>query len=196
MVLISLLHLMTFWIQFTNAELDHPVSKLCGNNFVIVLRIRDFLLRIRIRGSVPLTNESGSGSCFFKKVHLLHFSKKKSLKEVTKQQKPRFFLLFLLDDRKIRIRTVPLTNGSVPVSGSRRPKTYGYGFRYATLLFKCFFHLAELDFKIKQNRFYFRAIFFLFFINFACNEDIVCVTLYCTCSLGTLSNYSLLGDIG
>ncbi len=31
-----------------------------------VLRIRDILVRIRIRGSVPLTNGSGSGSCCFR----------------------------------------------------------------------------------------------------------------------------------
>jgi hypothetical protein len=33
-----------------------------------VLRIRDILVRIRIRGSVPLTNrsESDSGSCYFR----------------------------------------------------------------------------------------------------------------------------------
>ncbi len=30
-----------------------------------VLRIRDILARIRIPGSVPLTNGSGSGSCYF-----------------------------------------------------------------------------------------------------------------------------------
>jgi hypothetical protein len=38
------------------------------------------------------------------KVHLHHFSKIKRHKEVTKQQESRFFLLFLLDDRRIRIR--------------------------------------------------------------------------------------------
>jgi hypothetical protein len=37
------------------------------------------------------------------KVHLHHFSKIKSPTEVTKQQESRFFLLFLLDDRRIRI---------------------------------------------------------------------------------------------
>ena len=30
-----------------------------------VLRISDILVRIRIRGSVPLTNGSGFGSCYF-----------------------------------------------------------------------------------------------------------------------------------
>ncbi len=76
-----------------------------------VLRIHDILvwIRIRIRGSMPLTNGSGcgSGSCtfhhwpsirqqktnflksfsayYFLKVHLHHFSKIKSQKEVTKQ---------------------------------------------------------------------------------------------------------------
>jgi hypothetical protein len=38
------------------------------------------------------------------KVHLHHFSKIKSQTEVAKQYKSRFFLLFLLTDRKIRIR--------------------------------------------------------------------------------------------
>jgi hypothetical protein len=64
-----------------------------------VLRIRDILVRIRIRGSLSLTN--GSGSCYFVsdgkmttkifftyyflKLHLHHFSEIKSHKEVTKQ---------------------------------------------------------------------------------------------------------------
>jgi hypothetical protein len=33
------------------------------------------------------------------KIHLHNFSKMKSPKEVTKQQEPRFFLLFLLDEK-------------------------------------------------------------------------------------------------
>jgi hypothetical protein len=41
---------------------------------------------------------------YFLNVHLHHFSKIESLKEVTKQYKSRYFLLFLLDDRRIRIR--------------------------------------------------------------------------------------------
>jgi hypothetical protein len=53
------------------------------------------------------------------KVNLHHFSKIKSQKEATKQWESRFFLLFLLDDRRIRIRT-SLTSGS----GSRRPKKH------------------------------------------------------------------------
>ncbi len=40
---------------------------------------------------------------YFLKVHLHNFSKIKSNKEVTKQQESMFFLLFLLDDRRIRI---------------------------------------------------------------------------------------------
>jgi hypothetical protein len=31
-----------------------------------MLWIRDIVVRIRIRGSVPLTNGSGSGSCYFR----------------------------------------------------------------------------------------------------------------------------------
>jgi hypothetical protein len=38
------------------------------------------------------------------KVHLHNFSKIKSHKEFTKQWESMFFLLFLLDDRRIRIR--------------------------------------------------------------------------------------------
>jgi hypothetical protein len=39
------------------------------------------------------------------KVHLHHFLKIKSIKEVTKHNESRFFFLFLLDDRRIRIRS-------------------------------------------------------------------------------------------
>jgi hypothetical protein len=80
----------------------------------IVLRIRDSLVRIRMRiwilGSVPLTNGSdadpggpktyGSGTL----VHLHHSSKIKSHKEVTKHKKSRFLLPFLVDDGRIRSR--------------------------------------------------------------------------------------------
>jgi hypothetical protein len=38
------------------------------------------------------------------KVHLYHFSNIKNQKEVTKQWESRFFLLFLFNDRRIRIR--------------------------------------------------------------------------------------------
>jgi len=43
-------------------------------------------------------------ACYFLKVHVHHFSKIKSQKEVTKPSELRFFLLFLRD-RRIRIRT-------------------------------------------------------------------------------------------
>ncbi len=93
------------------------------------LRIRDILVRIRIRVSIPLSNGSGSGSCYFRqwpsrwqiskinfflrlfayypyffKLHLHRFSKviKKSQ---NRRKYSRFFLLFLLDYRRIRIRT-------------------------------------------------------------------------------------------
>jgi hypothetical protein len=41
---------------------------------------------------------------YFLRVLLHHFSKIKSQKEVTKQWKLSFFLLYLLNDRRIRIR--------------------------------------------------------------------------------------------
>ena len=56
------------------------------------MRIRETQIRIRIR--------MRSGTL----AHFYHSSKIKSHKEVTKQKKSRFFLLFLLDDRRIRIR--------------------------------------------------------------------------------------------
>jgi hypothetical protein len=81
---------------------QEPV-KLFASYYFPVLRIRDILVRIRIRGSVFLTNKSVRlfvidlqdankrlfFSLFFRflllKVHLHHFSKIKSHKEVTKQ---------------------------------------------------------------------------------------------------------------
>jgi len=94
---------------------------------VAVLRIRDMLVRIRIRGSVPLTKDpdpaifvsdlsaifvsdlqDGNKKIIFClllfEVIFTLFSKIKSHKEVTKQWDPTFFLLFLIDDRRIRIR--------------------------------------------------------------------------------------------
>ncbi len=89
------------------------------------LRIHDILVWIRIREPMSLTNGSGSGyyyfvidiqdankkliskknsADYFLQVHLHHFSKIKRQKEVIQQQESRFFLLFLLDDRRIRIR--------------------------------------------------------------------------------------------
>ena len=43
---------------------------------------------------------------YFLTVHLHQSSKIKSLREVTKQKKSRFFLLFLLDNKRIRILEV------------------------------------------------------------------------------------------
>ncbi len=85
----------------------YPVLTHCpGRIFFSVLRIHEIL--IRIRGFIPLTDGSGSGSCYYRqwpsrrknkkfdffliffsyyilKVHLHNFSKIKSHKEVTKQ---------------------------------------------------------------------------------------------------------------
>ncbi len=98
-----------------------------------VFRVRDIFGRIWIPGPVSLSlSESCSfrqwpsrcqpkvfAHCFFK-VHLPHSSLIKSHKEVTKQWKARFFLLFLLDVERIliwiRIRT------SAKGSRSGRPK--------------------------------------------------------------------------
>ncbi len=53
--------------------------------------------------NVSLNLKSSVSAYYFFKVHLHHFSKIKSQKEVTKQKKSRVFLLFLLNDRRIRI---------------------------------------------------------------------------------------------
>ncbi len=72
--------------------------------------------------SVPRTKGSGrpknigSGTL----VHLHHSSKIKSQKEVTRQQKSRFFYYFCLMMEGFGVGSVPLTNGSG--GGSGRPK--------------------------------------------------------------------------
>ncbi len=82
------------------------------------------------------------------KVHLHYFSKTKSHKEVTKQQKSMFFLLFLLNDRRIPIR-IHISDGS----GSGMPKNIWIlririGIRntdsYRTLFSPCFVPLMIL----------------------------------------------------
>ncbi len=104
------------------------------------------------------TKNIKKGSAYYiLKVHLHHFSKVKCQKEVAKQKESRFFLLFLLGDKRIASGSayrsgarsgsvsVPLTNGS----GSRRPKTYesdgtgsGFGSGSATLLI-CFVYVID-----------------------------------------------------
>ncbi len=82
------------------------------------------MLRIRVRGWVPYLLTCGSGSCYFRQWPLrwqlkiiffclllfeatfTSFFKIKSHKRVTKQQQSRFFLLFLLGDRRIRIQEI------------------------------------------------------------------------------------------
>jgi hypothetical protein len=115
---------------------------------VAVLRIRDILVQIRIRGSIPLTNGFGSGSdsgsrsgsCYFRhwpsrhgshkkniffsyyfsKLHSHHFSKVKSHEEVTEQWESIFFLLFLMKIVGSGDGSEPRTNGS----GSVWPKIF------------------------------------------------------------------------
>ncbi len=79
-------------------------------SIIPVLRIRDILIQIRIRGSIPLTNRSWFGSCYFRqwpsrwqlkiiflkfffayyflKVHLHHFAKIQS-KDIKKSENSR-----------------------------------------------------------------------------------------------------------
>jgi hypothetical protein len=90
---------------------------------LIALRIRDILVWIQIRGSVPLTNGSWSGSgswaCYFRqwssrwqqqqknvskfffaflKVHLYHFSKIKVVKKSQTRRNQVFLSIFALKD--------------------------------------------------------------------------------------------------
>jgi hypothetical protein len=51
------------YFLYTNQTADHYTLGAKGT-FNTVLRIHEILVRIRIRGSIPLTN--GSGSCYFR----------------------------------------------------------------------------------------------------------------------------------
>jgi hypothetical protein len=76
--------------MFTPALKKRVVGMGCLLAFQVIVfllpRIRDILVRIRIRGSVPLTNGSGSGSCYFRP--------RPSIKTPTKFI---FFCLFLFE---------------------------------------------------------------------------------------------------
>jgi hypothetical protein len=84
--------------------------KMAGASLSAVLRIHDILVWIRIQINLQVAYKKlifylkVFSAYYFLKVHLHHYSKIKSQKEVTKQRESRFFLLFLLDDRRIRIR--------------------------------------------------------------------------------------------
>ncbi len=56
---------------------------------------------------------------FFLKLHLHHFLKDKTHNEVTKQQESRFYLLFLLDDGRIRIRIPEAQKHTDPMDPDR-----------------------------------------------------------------------------
>ena len=63
-----------------------------------------------------LIKKKSFSAYYFLKVDLHHFSKIKSQKEVTNQYKSMFFLLFLLDDRRIQIRICNTTRYRSAVS--------------------------------------------------------------------------------
>ncbi len=114
-----------------------------------MLRIHDLLgwIRIRIRGSMPLTNGSGSGSWnrillfssltlkmpekkkkfntffsayYFLKLHLHHFSKIKSQKESQNSRNQGFSYYFCMMIEGSGSGSIPVTSGSG--FGSGRPK--------------------------------------------------------------------------
>ena len=123
-----------------------------------VLRIHDILVWIRIRGSMPLTNKSGSGcgsgsfyfhhwpsrrqqktnlkksysAYYFLKVHLHHFSKIKSQKEVIQQKNQGFSLYFCLMMEGSGAGPDPYLWLMDPDPGG--PKTCGSGSGSATML--------------------------------------------------------------
>ncbi len=108
-----------------------------GKDFQPVFRI--ILVRIRIRGSIPLTNGSGSFSfrqwpsrcqqkyllkffvCYFLKVHLHHSSQNKSIKKSQNNRNHGFSYYFCLMIEGSESGSVSLTNGS----GSGGMKTSG-----------------------------------------------------------------------
>jgi hypothetical protein len=83
-----------------------------------------FVIDLQDANKKLILKKSLSAYYFLKVQHLHHFSRIKRPKEVTKQQESRFFLLFLLDNRRARTGfgagsgSIPLTHGS----GSGRPK--------------------------------------------------------------------------
>jgi hypothetical protein len=88
-----------------------------------------------------MTNESGSGcgygsrylsfsADYILKVHLHNFSMVKSQKEVTKQWESRFFLLFLLGDRRIRIRIQESQKYTDPTDPDSDPDPQHWLLRY------------------------------------------------------------------
>ncbi len=147
-----------FTCQLIVLPWDSISSAQCGSNHQsiqgpfqqqlgAVLRIHDILgwIRIRIRGSMPLTNGSGSGSCirillfssltfkmpakklifslifsayYFLKVHLHHFSKIKSQKGSQNSRNQGFSYYFCMMIEGSGAGSIPLTGGS----GSGRPK--------------------------------------------------------------------------
>ncbi len=101
---------LTGWYRYTKGG-----GTIRGWRWKAVLRIYDILVWIRIRGSMPLTN--GSGSCYFRhwpqdanknffffncsayyflKVHLHHFSKIKSQKELQNSRNQEFSYYFCM----------------------------------------------------------------------------------------------------
>ncbi len=74
------------------------------------IHVSDLWIQILLYSSLtfktPTKNEfkKSFSAYYFMKLHLHHFSKIESQKEVRKQEESRFFLLYLLDDGRIRIR--------------------------------------------------------------------------------------------
>jgi hypothetical protein len=126
--------------------------------FIAVFRIHDILgwIRIRILGSMLLTNGFGSGiririllfssltfkmpakklifntffsAYYFLKVHLHHFSKIKSPKESQNRRNQGFSYYFCMMIEGSGSGSIPLTSGS----GSGRPETGGSGSGSGTL---------------------------------------------------------------
>ncbi len=147
-------------MQGSCADVNSPFKQKCWTNsrglkvnslLWAVLRTHDILgwIRIRIRGSMPLTNGSGSGSCYFRHwasrcqqknnfftqffllitlLHLHHFSKilcqKKS--QNSRNQGFSYYFCMMIEGSGSGARagsgsgSIPLTSGSG--SGSGRPK--------------------------------------------------------------------------
>ncbi len=94
-------------LKFCNSFPARPLTEIR-----ILELISQQLIYVKCRGSVSFWYGSGSADPWIRasdlwvrlRLRILHnFLKIKSHKEVTKQEESRFFLLFLLDDRRIRI---------------------------------------------------------------------------------------------
>ncbi len=112
-----------------------------------MLGIRDIFVRIRILGSVPLTNESGSGCGFRNTGTFTSFFKDKSHKEAKKTVEIKVFCYYfclMMEGSGAGSVLEIVNNGSDADPGG--PKTYGSGFGSGSPTL-----VLQLDFFVQED---------------------------------------------